>query len=575
MSALESSVSQAKTALAKKVKRQRFGRYETLFRIAAGGMAEVYAARIIGEGGFEKIVALKRMLPTLAEDKRFVDMFLDEGRVAANISSPNVVQTLDLGSADDGSLYLVMELVIGVSLSALVRSVLKAREFMDPAIAAELIAQAAMGLDDAHTATTPLGEPLELIHRDISPQNVLVDGSGQVRITDFGVAKAVQRQTRTQTGELKGKLSYFAPEQARGGDLTSRLDIFALGVVAWELIAGRRLFKADNAALVLQKVLRDPIQRVSETRQGVSDALADAIAKALERDPDHRWQTAREFATALRASVRPVSQREVGEYVRKYAADKIQPVRDGIQAALAMPDDDHELVLAGSRADGPISTSAMVPAGTASGALAASGPDVTGGHAAFSDPTSGQRSYEYEELTRARQQNQRLMWLLIALLTIAASVSAFLLIRNILDESPTPELAEPSESTMVVGEESQVDPPPEVADEILEEQNTPEEPETQGQVDEVAEGEEEPIEPEEEAIEPGETNVQRTNMRRRSPRRERSTVDTQQSPETSPMAEASAEMTTPMEARTTTPMEASGETSSMNGQTGILVDWNP
>lgn len=349
--------------------RRRFGRYETLFRIAGGGMAEVYAARILGEGGFEKVVALKRMLPTLAEDERFVSMFLDEGRVAAHISSPNVVQTLDLGRADDDSLYLVMELVVGVPLGHLIRGVLKNGEFVDLGIAVEIIAQAATGLHDAHEATTPMGDPLKLIHRDISPQNILVDRTGRTRITDFGVARAMQSHSHTQTGELKGKMAYFAPEQAKGGLLTSRVDIFALGIVAWELITARRLFKSDNPLNTLRKVLDEPIPTVHEYRDGVPEALGACITKALQREPENRYESARAFAQALRAAITPAPQSAVGEYVKLHGEDSLEPLVNGLKRALGNEPDDEETRVASRRPESTsgISTSAIVPSGSLSG----------------------------------------------------------------------------------------------------------------------------------------------------------------------------------------------------------------
>ena len=194
---------------------RRMGRYELLFRIASGGMAEVYAARVVGEGGFEKLVAVKRMLPTLAEDEEFVQMFLDEARVAANISNAHVVQTLDLGRDSTGALYIVMDLVVGVTLSRILKEAAKVRRAIPVDMAVELLAQAASGLHAAHDATTPVGEPLHIIHRDVSPQNILVGVDGRVRITDFGVARAVARATQTQAGRIKGKFAYCSPEQLR------------------------------------------------------------------------------------------------------------------------------------------------------------------------------------------------------------------------------------------------------------------------------------------------------------------------------------------------------------------------
>jgi eukaryotic-like serine/threonine-protein kinase len=279
-----------------------YGRYQTLFRIAAGGMAEVYAARVRGEAGFQKLVALKRMLPHLTDDERFVNMFMDEGKLAANIESPNVVSTLDLGRADDGSLYLVMELVVGTTLSTLLRNVAKDGELCPIDVACEILAQAAQGLHDAHEAKTPFGAPLQLVHRDISPQNILVGTDGRVRITDFGVARAVLRRTKTSTGEFKGKLSYFSPEQCADRNLDRRSDLFSLGVVAWETLTTRRLFHAENPLAVLERVTRMPIPSAHTVRPEVPEAVAEVVAKALQRDRNERFDTALEFGQALRAA---------------------------------------------------------------------------------------------------------------------------------------------------------------------------------------------------------------------------------------------------------------------------------
>ncbi len=309
----------------------RYGRYEVIFRIAAGGMAEVYVARLVGEGGFEKLVALKRMLPTLAEDEKFVGMFLDEGRVAANISSPHVVSTLDMGRAEDDSLYLVMELVVGVSLSALLRVLTKAGEMVPLDLAVELIAQAAMGLEDAHEARTIYGEPLGIVHRDISPQNVLIDVAGRVRITDFGVARALERVTQTQSGEVKGKLAYFAPEQARAQPLDRRADVYALGIVAWELLTGRRLFMGDGPADTLMKVLEMEAPPISDFRPDAPEPLVAAIRHALTRDLSARTQSAGQFAAELRASMPTSGPSKLGRFVKERGGESLLRLEEGIR----------------------------------------------------------------------------------------------------------------------------------------------------------------------------------------------------------------------------------------------------
>lgn len=324
--------------------RQRFGRYETLFRIAGGGMAEVFVARALGEGGFQKIVALKRMRPELAEDARFVTMFLDEGRLAANIASPHVVSTLDLGRAEDNSLYLVMELVTGTSLQALMYADDDNTPHAEPIpipIAVDLIAQAAQGLHDAHEATSPSGEPLDIVHRDCSPHNILVDVKGQVKITDFGIAKAMERQTESHAGEMKGKLAYLSPEQARGLGVDRRVDIFILGIVAWEILAGRQLFDAEYPVEALHKVTTMPIPPLAQVRPDVSPAIADAVAQALERDPNVRFATAAAFGNALLNALGPRSAQhaQIGALVRKRGGESLARLERGIRSALGKKPD--------------------------------------------------------------------------------------------------------------------------------------------------------------------------------------------------------------------------------------------
>lgn len=283
-----------------------FGRYEPLFRLGAGGMAEVYVARMRGEAGFERLVAVKQMLPHLAEDKRFVDMFLDEARVAALIHSPHVVPTLDLGRTPQNDPYLVMELVLGVALSTLMTRAAKAGEQLPVHVVCEMLAQAARGLHDAHEATTPTGAPLGIVHRDVSPRNVLVGFDGCVRITDFGVARALARRSVTMPGQVKGTFAYLSPEQAAGRPTDRRSDVFALGIVAWEALTGERLFRAAGPQETLDLVRSMTIPDVREKRPEVSEGVALAITRALERRKEARFATAAELANALRSDA-PVS----------------------------------------------------------------------------------------------------------------------------------------------------------------------------------------------------------------------------------------------------------------------------
>jgi serine/threonine protein kinase len=312
-----------------------FGRYEALFKIAAGGMAEVYAARIRGEAGFEKLVAVKRMLPHLADDPEFSSMFLDEGRLAANIASPNVVGTLDLGRADDGALYIVMELVVGVALSSLVKACARAGRPIPVPIACEILAQAASGLDDAHEARTPTGVHLGIVHRDVSPQNVLVGADGRVRMVDFGVARALLRQTHTSTGTLKGKFAYFSPEQAAAKDVDRRSDVFALGIVAWETLMMQRLFDGENPLHQIQRVREMPIPIPSSMRPDIPKAVSDVVMQALDRNPKTRLQSAAVLATALREAVGVVPARDIAKFVGEASAAQIREMQTRIESALA------------------------------------------------------------------------------------------------------------------------------------------------------------------------------------------------------------------------------------------------
>lgn len=317
-----------------------FGRYEPLFRVAAGGMAEVYAARIQGEAGFQKLVAVKRMLPHLANEPGFVDMFLNEAKLAAHIDSPHVVQTLDLGRGSDGSLYIVMELVVGLSFA----KILEGHSGPVPLpIALEVMAQAAQGLDDAHEATTPAGEALGLIHRDVSPHNILLGIDGRVRVTDFGIARAVHRpRAETNARELKGKFSYMSPEQTRLKDLDRRSDVFSLGTVLWEVLSGQRLFAASDPLQAVRLVRKKPIVPPHQLRPEVPEAVSAVALRALERNPADRYQSAGELAVELRRVAReafgePPHKRDIARFIELAGGEELERlqrlIRLGTQGA--------------------------------------------------------------------------------------------------------------------------------------------------------------------------------------------------------------------------------------------------
>jgi serine/threonine-protein kinase len=316
----------------------QFGRYEALFRIASGGMAEVFAGRVRGEGGFEKLVAIKRMLPHLADDPEFVSMFLDEARVAANVSSPHVVQTLDIGRTEDGALFIVMDLVVGLSLSEL-RAVSRQREEPLPKeIAVAILAQAAEGLHDAHEARTASGDALHLVHRDVSPQNLLVGADGRTRLTDFGIAFAAKsRMTETEHGKIKGKFAYFSPEQSHGAALDRRSDVFALGIVGWEMLAGCRLFAREKPSETIEAVRNGPIPRLDEIRPELEPELASVIDRALARDVEKRYPTARAMAEALRG-IHPAQNGRVESFVESLRPERLVQLEARIREAVASPE---------------------------------------------------------------------------------------------------------------------------------------------------------------------------------------------------------------------------------------------
>jgi hypothetical protein len=279
------------------VSTQRLGRYQLITRMAVGGMAEVFLARHGELAGFRTLVVVKRVLPHLASDPDFITMFLDEARIASMLDHPNLVRIVEVGRHGD-EFFLAMELVQGKPLSSLLRRALLHQHTIDPRVAAWIVAQAAAGLHHAHGLCGPDGRPLGLVHRDVSPQNILVSFEGAVKVIDFGIAGAVGRLTETGTGGLKGKLAYMAPEQARAESMDQRADVFALGVVLWETLCCRRLFARTTDVATLNAVLHEPIPFPS-TMTRAPAAVEAIVMKALCRDPAGRYQTAQELSQAL------------------------------------------------------------------------------------------------------------------------------------------------------------------------------------------------------------------------------------------------------------------------------------
>ncbi len=298
------------------------GRYALFDEIAAGGMATVHLGRLLGPVGFGRTVAIKRLHPQYARDQEFVAMFLDEARLAARIQHPNVVQTIDVVQTDD-ELFLVMEYVRGESLAWVRRALVDSSDKVPPEVAVAVMTGALYGLHHAHEATTEAGDKLGLVHRDISPQNILVGEDGTPRVLDFGVAKATARLTSTRGGNVKGKLGYMAPEQLRG-TVDRRTDVYAAGLVTWELLTGRRAFQAENDGQLVLMVTEGCTVPPSTFAPGVSRELDDAVMSALTLDPDARCPTARELAIRLERALRPATAREVGEYLASIAGPRLE-----------------------------------------------------------------------------------------------------------------------------------------------------------------------------------------------------------------------------------------------------------
>jgi serine/threonine-protein kinase len=278
------------------------GKYEILARIARGGMAGIFLARQPGIGGFSRRVVLKTILPSLAEDPKFVQMFMEEARLASMIHNPNVVQIFDVGK-DDDTYFIAMELVDGLTVGAMLSDLCGGVRSMPAPVAGEIVAQACAGLHAAHKLLGEDGTPLGIVHRDISPQNLMVSRDGVVKLVDFGIAKAHDSAVRTGTGKVKGKFAYMSPEQVRAGDLDRRSDLFSLAAVFLELLTGKRLFQRDNELATLQAILQEPIPPVRDLAPGVPAPLADVIARALRRERDERYDTAAEMGGEVRRAL--------------------------------------------------------------------------------------------------------------------------------------------------------------------------------------------------------------------------------------------------------------------------------
>lgn len=396
---------------------ETFGRYQLLMRLARGGMGEVWLARQAGLDGFQKLVVIKRILPHLAEEEDFVNMFLDEGKIAARLNHTNIVNIFDLGQ--EGEYYfLAMEYIHGEDIRRIWKQAARAKTALPAALACRIIADACAGLDFAHKKADDKGEPLQIVHRDISPHNIIVSFDGGVKVIDFGIARARGRISNTATGALKGRFEYMSPEHASGGRVDHRTDIFALGVVLWESLSGRRLFKRDSDASTLLAVARCDVPRPSEYNPAIPPELDAVLLKALAHDPNDRYEDAGAFRLALEDwiihSREAASNAHLAAFMRSLYADRLAK-----EASLGHPVIEE---FTQSKTNLPPLASSLAKAG------ASDAPESNRG-----DKTP----------TNARGAGALLPWALGAALVLLAIVIALILVRD--PATPAAPVATPTE----------------------------------------------------------------------------------------------------------------------------------
>ncbi len=277
---------------------KQIGKYQILDRVAVGGMAELFKAQLQGQLGFEKLVAIKKILPHLAGDQSFVEMFIDEARITAQLDHRNIVAVYELGT-DADTPYIAMQYVDGLDVLALLRECARAQIRLPPDLAALIARDVLDALDYAHNAIDVHGKPLRIVHRDISPGNVLLSWRGDVKLTDFGIARAAERKHKTEAGTLKGKYGYMSPEQVSGGDVDQRSDLFSVGILLAEMVMARRLFTSTNDLDILLMVRDARLDRLHKYASEFPVELRVLTVRALQRRPEDRWQTAAQFRDAL------------------------------------------------------------------------------------------------------------------------------------------------------------------------------------------------------------------------------------------------------------------------------------
>ena len=327
----------------------KFGKYELLAHLATGGMAEIYLARMTGTDGFSKLVVVKRLLSQMAGDQEFVQMFLDEARINARLSHSNIVQVLELGEVD-GQYFIAMEYVSGMSVAQVGKLATQRLGEVPQGVACGIVAQACAGLHHAHETKLPDGTDMGIIHRDVSPQNLLLTYEGAVKVVDFGIAKAEGRATQTRAGMVKGKFAYMSPEQCTGEGIDRRTDIFALGIILFELCTSRRLFKRATTFETYEAIIKCEVPDPSTVNPSVPKQVGQVILKALTRKKADRYPTAEAMQEELEVAMRRGGVRgspsSLARFIEQNFADQIKEQEDLIRriesGELSQPEHEHD-----------------------------------------------------------------------------------------------------------------------------------------------------------------------------------------------------------------------------------------
>jgi hypothetical protein len=462
----------------------RLGRYELLARLATGGMGEIFLARLDGAEGFAKLFVVKRILPHLADDPRFRAMLVAEARIASMMTHANICHVYELGETD-GQLYIVMEYLEGVSVLPLLRKVSRAGSALELGFVGGVIQQATDGLHYAHELKDRSGASLAIVHRDVTPSNLFLTEAGVVKVLDFGIAKVKDASAHTQTGTVKGKYAYMAPEQLRGVAVDRRVDVFAVGVVLYEMLALRRLFQRKTDYLTFRAVMEQPIADIRRYRPDCPEALVQVIARALDRNPANRYDTARQLGAAVVDAIAPVrrpwTQGEIGDLVASQFAAEL--ARRGALIASALPGsvgtgpvilspeddgDDDEDVDEGELGEprGLRSVDAMSP-------TLAAAPRRASAESLLGEPAVGRSPSAPTVVAPAPvvvvDHRRSLMWPLVAFAMVAiASGALFLVWRQMQEQRPTSvvitngtggEVTGSGSNTVVVGPRAPIDAP--------------------------------------------------------------------------------------------------------------------